>query len=520
MTTMTYRFVPLLALSTLFPVADATAGDPFVRLPVVFVCDSSTDAVWRLVDLDGDGTMNGDGEATIFYDDAVGPLVLGNPCAMAWSPTGVVYVNDSTQDQVLWFRDLNGDGDAHDLGEHGVFFDGTTGANAAGLTLSSSFAMDLDDAGRLWLTNSDQGSATSPDCIFWIEDVNADGDAMDAGESQVFHITPSGGNVGDSAPTSLRWGQDGRLYYVENGHAGFQAKGIYVVDDLNSDGFIDPLTEFSLFYATPSHPVDGAYYVLHQTDDGHWLLPDLSGRDLWRLKDGNGDGVITHEWEVESAWSPPQSQVWGIDGDGAGGYFLAESSNPDRVIRLEDTDGNGVFAGPEVVALYADNASSANIAAPRAITVGEVELPGAVVCGGGDGIACPCGNDSDGAEGCRNSTGAGAELTGYGVVEVSADDYRLLARGLPANRAGVFLQGALGAPIPFRDGALCAVAPTERIETVFADAAGCARSSVSLSAEGFLSPGDQRVYQLWYRDPGGPCGAGSNVSGGWLVDWE
>ena len=520
---MTRRSVPLLTLAALTAAAAApaaAAGDAFVRRPVVFVADSSTDAVWRLVDLDGDGEMNGPGEATIFYDDAVGPLVLGNPCALAWSPDGVLYLNDSTQDQVLWFTDLNGDGDAHDAGEHGVFFDGTNGANAAGLTLASSFAMELDATGRLWLTNSDQGAGTSPDCIFWVEDVNGDGDAMDVGESQIFHLTPTGGAVGDSAPSALRFGLDGRLYFVENGHTGFQPKGVYALDDLNGDGFIDPITEVTLYYAPPSHPSDGAYYVLHCTDEGHWFLPDLVGRELWRLKDGNGDGVITHAWEVEAAWSPPQSQVWGIDGDGAGGYYLAESSNPDRVIRLEDLDGNGLYEGAEVVALYADNQSSANIAAPRAIAVGEVELPGVVVCTGPGTGACPCANTGSGDQGCENSGGAGAEIAGFGATRVAQDDYRLLVRGLPVLQAGVFLQGALGAPVPFRDGVLCAAPPTTRLETVFSDAAGCARSTVSIAVEGALSPGDQRIYQYWYRDPGGVCASGSNFSSGWLVDWD
>ena len=243
--------------------------------------------------------------------------------------------------------------------------------------------MEVDANGRLWLTNSDYGAGSSPDCIYWVEDVNADGDAFDAGESQIYYFTPTGGAVGDSAPSSLSWGQDGRLYYVENGHSGFQPKGIYALDDLNSDGFIDPLTEASAFYLPPSHPAPGVFYVLAEDDDGHWLLPDLISRQLWRLKDGNGDDVITHEWEAEIVWAPAQSQVWGIDGAGDGAYYIAESANPDRVLRLQDADFDGLFDSGEVSAIYADNVSDTLIAAPRAIAVGDIYLPGTVVCDGG-----------------------------------------------------------------------------------------------------------------------------------------
>jgi len=498
----------------------AAGGGEFVRRPVVFVADSSTDAVWRLVDLDGDGVMTSEGEVTLFYDEAVGSLVLGNPCALALTPEGVLYVNDSTQDQVIRLEDLNGDGDAHDPGEHTIFFDGSSGTNAAGLLLSSSFAMDLDATGRLWLTNADYGAGTSPDCIFWIEDLNADGDAHDAAESGIYYFMPTGGGIGDSAPSALKWGQDGRLYFVENGHTGFQPKGIYALDDINADGFIDPFLEVSPFYLPPAHPAAGAYYVLAQEEDGNWLFPDLLSRQLWRLKDGNGDGQIVHEWEAEVFWDPVQSQIWGIALDEDRGIYLAESANPDRVMRLEDADWNGLIEGGEALVLYTDINATANIAAPRAIAVGQLWFPGAVVCDGGPSAPCPCANNSAAGEGCANSTGGGAELAGFGTPQVAADNYILRVRSLPAQEAGVFLQGAGLSGIPFRDGLLCVSSPTVRLETAFSDAAGTARSTASLVQGGAVLPGQLRYYQFWYRDPGGACGAGSNFSNAWVVDWE
>ena len=60
----------------------------------------------------------------------------------------------------------------------------------------------------------------------------------------------------------------------------------------------------------------------------------------------------------------------------------------------------------------------------------------------------------------------------------------------------------VGTAVPFRDGLLCLMPPTARLQAVLADAGGCAVSTVSIAAEGSLQPGDQRGYQFWYRRPG------------------
>lgn len=498
----------------------AAPGDEFLRRPVVYVCDSSLDGIWRLVDFDGDGAMNSPGETKRYYDDVNGDMVLGNPCAMALDSSGVLFVDDSTQEQVIRFEDLNGDGDVNDPGEATAFFDGSNGSNAAGLVLGSSFAMDFDANGRLWLVNADYGAGTSPDCVFWLEDLNGDGDAMDALESGIFYVMPTGGALGDSNPTAIQCGQDGRVYFVENGYTGFQPVGIYALDDINQDGLIDPLLEVTPFYLPPTHPAPGSFYVLEQTNDGHWLLPDLTSGVIWRLKDGNGDGVIVHEWEAEVFWSPTTSQVWGVDCDDQRGIYLAESAHPDRVVRLEDADWNGVIGPGEALNVYSELESNRNIAAPRAIVVGDLWLPGTVICDGGPGSTCPCGNLSTSGRGCSNSTGLGAELAGFGNQQVAADNYLLRAHALPVAQSGVFLQGAGLANLAFRDGLLCVASPTVRLESVTSDSGGTAQSSVSIVQQGGVQPGTIRYYQLWYRDPGGACGSGSNLTNGWSVHWQ
>ena len=96
-------------------------------------------------------------------------------------------------------------------------------------------------------------------------------------------------------------------------------------------------------------------------------------------------------------------------------------------------------------------------------------LPGTVVCEGGPLDPCPCGNQAEAGSGCANSSGSGATLAGFGQVAVAADDHVLRVVGLPPNQAGVFLQGAVGPAVPFRDGLLCMTPPTVRLEAVQAD---------------------------------------------------
>lgn len=142
----------------------------------------------------------------------------------------------------------------------------------------------------------------------------------------------------------------------------------------------------------------------------------------------------------------------------------------------------------------------------------------------GDGapLACPCGNLSpQGTDaGCLNSSGSGALLRGVGSTDVAADDLVLVASNVPAGAPGMLVSGRSEVAIPFKDGVLCAGNPTLRIEVMIADASGFANTSSALVAAESVVPGDQRVYQLWFRDPQvGPCGTGSNLSNALRVSW-
>lgn len=137
----------------------------------------------------------------------------------------------------------------------------------------------------------------------------------------------------------------------------------------------------------------------------------------------------------------------------------------------------------------------------------------------------PCGNNGGPGNGCANGTFAtGANLDATGTPAVGGDTLVLNVTQATPNRPGLFFQGLNatngGNGLAFGDGLRCAGGGIVRLEVVFADSQGMAQTSVSISVEGGVLPGDLRRYQYWYRDPTlSPCGAGFNLTNGYAVNW-
>lgn len=174
-------------------------------------------------------------------------------------------------------------------------------------------------------------------------------------------------------------------------------------------------------------------------------------------------------------------------------------------------------------------------------TIG-VTTPGAIqtVCyGDGDGGVCGCGNDGDAGEGCANSTGSGALISGIGVPSLTSDSFEVITTQIP-NSPGLTFQGNMLLPLPptFGDGIRCCGGSVVRWITVLAQGncastnqpAGCGTQIGEIGGlisqhpgNGALQAGDSRCYQHWYRDPGigNPCGIDKfNLSPAILVTWQ
>ena len=128
----------------------------------------------------------------------------------------------------------------------------------------------------------------------------------------------------------------------------------------------------------------------------------------------------------------------------------------------------------------------------------------------------PCGNS--GTEGCANSVGPGARLNATGSVSVTADDLLLIADRLPPHRLGLVFMGADTTRVPLADGLRCVGGKLFRFPVRMSDGGGVLTLGpgiVAHAAGNFpvsIEPGNTWSFQCWYRDAGGACGNGSNLT--------
>ena len=143
--------------------------------------------------------------------------------------------------------------------------------------------------------------------------------------------------------------------------------------------------------------------------------------------------------------------------------------------------------------------------------------------GDGTGLACPCGNDSAPGQGCGNSSGFGAVLSGIGSPSVTADDLRLSTIQVAPNQNGVLFMGPDQIESVFGDGLRCSGAGAVQIFRFPIQNSGATGELVQgpglvgYSTQNFPPPGHLLAgstwrFQAWYRDPLGPCGSAFNLS--------
>ncbi len=123
-----------------------------------------------------------------------------------------------------------------------------------------------------------------------------------------------------------------------------------------------------------------------------------------------------------------------------------------------------------------------------------------------------------------NSVGPGMSLSVAGSSSLLADDFRLELGGGPPNGLGLFFYGLDRVQVPLGDGVRCVGPPLYRLQPpVQLDASGAATWQLDFSAgnpsggAGQVLPGSTWNFQCWYRDPNGPSGTGSNLSGAMAV---
>jgi hypothetical protein len=135
----------------------------------------------------------------------------------------------------------------------------------------------------------------------------------------------------------------------------------------------------------------------------------------------------------------------------------------------------------------------------------------------------PCGN-LDGHGGCKNSTTLGSVLAAAGSGSVTADDLIFGATRLPANHSAILFMGGAQVFVPFGDGVRTVGSsgtgmyrfPVHQSDAqgLLSYGPGLIALSQSFPAAGHITAGQTWNFQLWYRDPQGPCGGLTNFSNG------
>jgi hypothetical protein len=492
-------------------------------LEIVYVTDPVFDRVYRCAEVVVNGHFNDSVDVVTLYDDTLGSIPLSDPICISASFDDTLYVGDASEQIVLALNDANENGDANEPGEHWLYFDGRAGGNFGALLMPHVRAVTVN-AGQsvVWVATGSLQPGEQEQ-ILRLEDKNLDLDANDFGEASVYYSV-SESSHDDSAIVGLRVGGDGRLYFAENGSTGVRARGVYRLDDLDQNGLIGAGEETAFWL--PSLLPNAELAGLDRDDEGNWYLLDRANSVVYRAFDANSDGAIG-AGESVVLWSvstPLACNDLAVTDEG--GVYLGHSGASTRLYFGEDRDrDNAVDAGEETEA-YSSDVSPLVMGAAHGLAAdfhahGEL---GVVFCSGATSLNCPCGNFGAVGAGCSNSTGAGASLEAEGSSGVANDDAAFHAHDLPPGVNALLFQGTLqvngGLGAPFYDGLRCVTGLVRRFGVQQVDASGESEWGPGLASHGGWSAGQSLQFQVWYRDPQGPCSQGANLTNGVAITFD
>lgn len=206
------------------------------------------DAIYRLRDLDGDGTFQGVGEIAEF----VGAPAFGSSSGGSFNPQEIIFIGDvgymrnsgANFHGVYRFRDLDANGRADDPGEFGPFWD-MSAQNQSGVLPTTGLVIEPDLArpGAMYVTLNVGGE----DQIVRLADLTGDGTAHQPGEAVVVYANGDSG-FGISDLASL---PDGRLLVSDT-----SSDQVFVLEDLDGDGLFTGEGESRIVYEGSPAGVD------------------------------------------------------------------------------------------------------------------------------------------------------------------------------------------------------------------------------------------------------------------------
>ncbi|WP_170330681.1 Ig-like domain-containing protein [Ruegeria arenilitoris] len=340
----------------------------------VIVGDQRKDQILLLQDKDGDGTVSGAEETTVFFDEnnASGlEAPTQNVFTIHQASDKSVFAGDGSTDTVYKLTDLNNDGDAQDVGEAAVWF---SADNAAGLSTVTPNGIHEGADGAIYVANAGVRSAPQ-DAIYRTVNLNGDGDANDEGEATVWLDVQT--IVDTAVPFDLSF--DGDVAYLSD-LAGAETDVIYRIEDTNGDGTIqeDEVTNFisdDMNFGAPvdianAVAVDGALYTLT------WFPSSGEELKLFRLTDLDGSGQIDDAAEAVEVWNASampeglNAEIgFSVAADEDGNVVLTgnDFGGNSHVISLTDMNGDGDFLDEGETAIYGSNTYDDQLTRARAV---------------------------------------------------------------------------------------------------------------------------------------------------------
>jgi len=314
-------------------------------LPTLFV--SQPGRIVRLVDQNGDGDYLDFGENTVYafsLPTGIGALVV---------QADRLFVVDAASASIYLVRDLNGDGDALDAGEV-VLFAQITGPGQPSLA-----GLAAAPDGGLFSVETTTGT------LYHFLDSNADGDALDFGES-----LPVAG--GFTNPTWVAARPDGALLLAQQS----SLAPAMILQDRNADGDYFDFAE-SISYV--ENNLAGTQIASPETRIAFLLRP-VDGR-VMRLHDLTDDDDALDFGEV-AIFAEKLTALSAMAAANADELFVATADAAATIYRIADLNHDGdALDFAEVAVVATGLAQVAALAAPTNSTTclaGDLDANGAV----------------------------------------------------------------------------------------------------------------------------------------------
>lgn len=299
-----------------------------LRTDAVLISDMKQDAIYITRDLNNNGNARDIGESAVYFDgNNLSGLATPSKSVFSifQSHTGHVYIGDGGSDQVYRLSDNNADGDAQDANEAKVWF---SEANVGGYTLPTPNSIYEAKDNALYIVNA--GTKKRPtDAVYRTVDLNSDGDANDGGEASVWLnlSTLASSTAGVGIPENKSSAFDitfvGDTAYIADLMGG-ETDTIFKARDNNNNGYIDA-NELSVFIDDNNlFDVPVATGLVSDESGALYTLESASSKDqsLYRLSDTNGNGVIDSSLEISKIWNESSVADLGVELGSAFGFAI------------------------------------------------------------------------------------------------------------------------------------------------------------------------------------------------------